>query len=135
MKVFNIFIDKLLIVLAGIISPLQSPLIIHLIVTVADFPIAVGVGGTATLTEQVGGFGMAGRLADLLGVLPLRQQPLDIETVGVQVEDGAVDEIDGEELTIDIFEPDATLMNHIAQLLIGGGVHGLDMQRTEGYLG
>ena len=122
MKVFNIFIDKLLIVLAGIISPLQSPLIIHLIVTVADFPIAVGVGGTATLTEQVGAFGMVGRLTDLLGVLLLRKQPLDIEAVGVQVEDGAVDEIDGEELPINIFEADAALVNHIAQLLIRGGV-------------
>ncbi len=98
------------------------PLIIHLITAEADFPFAVGVGGTATLTEQVGGFGMAGRLTDLLEERPLRQQPLDIETVGVQVEDGAVDEIDGEELTIDIFEPDATLMNHITELLIGGGV-------------
>ena len=88
----------------------------------ADFPFAVGVGGTATLTEQVGAFGMAGRLTDLLGVLLLRKQPLDVEAVGVQVEDGAVDEIDDEILAIDIFETDAALMNHIAQLLICGGV-------------
>ena len=88
----------------------------------ADFPFAVGIGGTATLTEQVGDFGMAGRLADFLGVLLLRKQPLNVEAVGVQVEDGAVDEIDGEVLAIDVFEPDATLVNHIAQLLIGGGV-------------
>ena len=122
MKVFNIFIDRLLIVLAGIISPLQHSLIIHLITAEADFPFAVGIGGTATLTEQVGSSGMAGRLTDLLRVLPHRQQPLDIETVGVHVEDGAVDEIDGEVLAIDIFEADAALVNHIAQLLIGGGV-------------
>ena len=128
MKVFNIFIDKLLIVLAGIISPLQSPLIIHLIVTVADFPFAVGVRGTATLTEQVGGFGMAGRLKDLLGVLPLRQQTLDVEAIGVQVEDGAVDEIDSEVLALDIFEADTALVNHIAQLLIGSGVEDMTEQ-------
>lgn len=87
-----------------------------------DFPFAVGVGGAATLTEQVGALCLTGRLADMLGVLPLRLQPHDIKAVGVQVEDGAVDEIDGEILAIDIFEADAALMNHIAQLLIDGGV-------------
>lgn len=65
---------------------------------------------------------MAGGQTDLLRVLPHRQQPLDIETVGVKVEDGAVDEIDGEVLAINVFEPDATLMNHFTELLIGGGV-------------
>ena len=80
------------------------------------------------LTEQIGGFGMAGRLTDLLEELPLRQQPLDVEAVGVQVEDGAVDKIDGEVLALDIFETDAALMNHIAQLLIGGGVENMAEQ-------
>ena len=61
-------------------------------------------------------------------MLFLRLQPLDVEAVGVQVEDGAVDEIDGEVLALDIFETDAALMNHIAQLLISGGVEDMTEQ-------